>query len=698
MSHPTRGSSAVARRLTLLAFAALALALALPAVAASANLDVTRSPYNARGDGRTNDRVAIQTAIDDANSAGLRAGVIEVILPGGTAESPKVYLSGNLVLKSHVSLHIARYATLKQSQTPSDYSPVPGVGRTVDTIERSFRWNYWMYKNKPFIFADSGTTETAVSGADAVESRIEMTHSALDPAPFERGCPSPADDPGTRAAIYCHSIHMFAIGFFNAEAVGADFVHITGAGSVGIGFYNVRGGGVTHMTFDGVTDVNAAGIEVRNSQDLYIGGNTLEPNEDGIAVASVGRGDPRCGAGYWCQDYSAAFTDNIEIVRNTVRASGVGHDLAWVPWGANDVNTGITDVYVHGNRFSSAERPSAYCWCDDPFNPNGRSLTEWDDSENDQGASWDVRFERNTYTGETGTMQKAAIHDLNVVSDSIAAVNPLWVANGGFETGNGLDWSSDGESGTQAGLSNARDGQDGVWEGYIQRWDHGYVTMWQGVSLGAGLTYTVSVFAKTSGDTARLYVFDPCAGRSVRSRTFSNREWETITMSVTPPTNCSTFEVGVDNSGGGTSSTAWAKFDDLTISTPVEDSEDPRVVYSSTWGTKTNWGPLATQNIGGWQPYSADRSASYTVTFTGTRARLLVGTGSNCGMANISVDGRLIRSNVDFYSRSDTYQVGIFETGTLSSGTHTIRVANTGTKNASSSNYYLTFDALLVTP
>ena len=62
--------------------------------------------YGAVGDGRTNDAAAIQAAIDACTAGG--GGT--VLIPAGA-----VYLSGSLVLKSHVELHVERGATLKAS-------------------------------------------------------------------------------------------------------------------------------------------------------------------------------------------------------------------------------------------------------------------------------------------------------------------------------------------------------------------------------------------------------------------------------------------------------------------------------------------------------------------------------------------------------------------------------------------------------
>ena len=66
--------------------------------------------YGAKGDGATLDTVAIQKAIDDcaAKAPAWSAGFVEL---GGAAK----FVSGPLVLKSHVTLEIASGTTLEAS-------------------------------------------------------------------------------------------------------------------------------------------------------------------------------------------------------------------------------------------------------------------------------------------------------------------------------------------------------------------------------------------------------------------------------------------------------------------------------------------------------------------------------------------------------------------------------------------------------
>ncbi len=78
---------------------------------AKRNLDVTMPPYNAVGDGKTDNTKALQAAIDNCKLTE------RVYIPNGT------FLTGALNLKSHLELYLEEGAVLQGSLLAEDYLP-----------------------------------------------------------------------------------------------------------------------------------------------------------------------------------------------------------------------------------------------------------------------------------------------------------------------------------------------------------------------------------------------------------------------------------------------------------------------------------------------------------------------------------------------------------------------------------------------
>lgn len=124
------------------------------------------------------------------------------------------------------------------------------------------------------------------------------------------------------------------------------------------------------------------------------------------------------------------------------------------------------------------------------------------------------------------------------------------------------------------------------------------------------------------------------------------------------------------------------------IQTWFED-DDPAIVYTGTWLPVSN--PAASA---GHLKCSSERAARADFSFYGTGIGWQVAMGPMMGKARVYLDGAAM--TLDLY-RPTTTITRVAKAG-LTQGPHTVTILVLGLKNPSATGYYVTLDALEVTP
>ncbi len=487
-------------------------------------MDVSVMSYGAVGDGVANDRAAIQAAIDAVNTAG--GGTVN--LPG-----PNTYLTGDITLKSNVTLNIEAGAVLLESQDPADYAHSQVFGRLKSG---AIPWNAWADYNYPLIYAGPGTSNVAITG----QGKIQMTYTGNDST----------------------SIIIHAIGFFEVSDFLISDIMIDGATMYNIALRQSVDGVVTGVTTTNPRTLNSDGISLANCQNIRVYNNDLTTGDDGIYVwASYD--DPRGGT--WWSTANPIPSRNIEVDHNQVNVicAGQCHGFLFINWtgGAPDQSqVEVSNVNVHDNTFQATLPIGALI--DDVYTPGPRTPTE------------SVTFRNNTLIPINGgtaldtniaNMPKTDFYgDGEFATAGITSFTALQNTNfdgagssSAAYTGSSF-WSTQGG----AGVTDVAVGQPGGNYGNIDSFDQGYAGIYQGIYLQPG-TYTFAASVQSSGAAVRMFAIRASDGSVMQSSTFNNTSWQARSISFTV-TAADTYRLGIDsNSLTGVSD--WGRIDSTSL-------------------------------------------------------------------------------------------------------------------------------------
>jgi peptidoglycan hydrolase-like protein with peptidoglycan-binding domain len=126
------------------------------------------------------------------------------------------------------------------------------------------------------------------------------------------------------------------------------------------------------------------------------------------------------------------------------------------------------------------------------------------------------------------------------------------------------------------------------------------------------------------------------------------------------------------------------------LATAKVQQSDSRLAYKGSWTDRSS-----SSYSGGSDKAANSLGASVTIEFTGTYLAWVGKKGANYGIAKITVDGTDTYA-ADAYDPAAAYQATIWASGKLANGAHTITIEWTGTKNAASTDTYVSLDAFTV--
>lgn len=240
-------------------------AVTLAAGLSAAVFDV--KTFGAKGDGQTQDRDAINKAIEAASAAG-----------GGTVHFPAgTYLTGSIRLRSNITLHLERGATIEASADPTTYDTAELNG---SDLYQDFGHSHW---HNSLIWGEN-LDHVAIIGGGLISGK---------------GLTRAERSPGGDKAIALK---------LSRNVTLRDFSIANG------GHFAILATGVDNLTIDNISiDTNRDGIDIDSCRNVHISNSSINtPNDDAITL----KGTHALGA--------ARTSENITITNSMVSGYDVG--------------------------------------------------------------------------------------------------------------------------------------------------------------------------------------------------------------------------------------------------------------------------------------------------------------------------------------------------------------------------------------
>ena len=222
--------------------------------------------YGAVPDGRTNCAQALQAAVDAAAGAG--GGRVEI--PGGR------FLSGSVLLKSNVELHLEAGAELICSLEEKDILPFPSE----PGAEPIDGWN------GGFFLGARDAENVTISGSGTINGQGKLVFTDQDPAEGFHECPMRAAEFRPRLLLF-ENVRGLTVRDVTLRDAAFWTLHMAGC-------RNVRVRDIRILNQD--RGANNDGIDPDCCQDVIISGCRIETGDDAIVLKSTAPMARRYGA------------------------------------------------------------------------------------------------------------------------------------------------------------------------------------------------------------------------------------------------------------------------------------------------------------------------------------------------------------------------------------------------------------------